>query len=186
MKVKNLIKYANFIIFVLFYFVFCALNFTLLAAATPNIDPQCKDPTSPIFDTPECARARLGINNIDFGFAGGYDIDSNISLILTIILVVTIFVSFIFLGVGILKFGSSGDNPDKRTKAIYQMIYSVVAILLAGIAIPFVSGLFFNFTGREVPTTIIDCDKLPKDASKDLIDRCKKIKGNIRRDSGGD
>lgn len=141
-----------------------------------SIDPRCKDPTHPLFDTPECARSRLGVDNINWGFGNVYDIDSIIGVGLNIFMAVIFIIAVFFMLKGIFNFAQSGDNPDKRLMAIQMTIVPVIAIVLMFISYPFVNGFVYNLTGKETPSTIIDCDKLPTNASQELKDKCRLIK----------
>lgn len=173
----------------LVFFILFFNNFNLINAAQINdqnnnnqglpvttIDPRCKDPSSPLFDTPECARLRLGVNNINWGFGNVYDIDSTIAVGLNIFIAVIFLTAFFFVLWGIFNLAQSGDSPDKRSKAIQMIIVPIIAIVLLFISYPFVNGFVYNLTGREAPSTIIDCNKLPANASQELKDKCRLIK----------
>lgn len=177
--------FLSLLIFSILFF----LNFNLINAAQINdqnnnnqglpvttIDPRCKDPSSPLFDTPECTRLRLGVNNINWGFGNVYDIDSTIAVGLNIFVAVIFLIAFFFVLWGIFNFAQSGDNSDKRLKSIQMIIVPIIGIVLLFISYPFVNSFVYNLTGKNVPSTIIDCDKLPANVSQELKDKCRLIK----------
>lgn len=181
----------SLLIFLILFFNSNSFNYLVINAAQVNndsnsnynqptqittIDPRCKDPANSLFDTPECARSRLGVNNINWGFGNVYDIDSTIAVGLNIFIAVIFITAFFFILRGIFNLAQSSDNPDKRSKAIQMIIIPLIAIVLLFISYPFVNGFVYNLTGRETPSTIIDCDKLPTNASQELKDKCRLIK----------
>ena len=168
------------LIFVFTVFLGLVSSSHVAQAVGQSQNQSCFDSTSNDYDTPECVRKRLGLDQVKFPFLGYFDVDSISSLIFNLFLTLANVASVLMVILGGVKIAMAKDNDEERKKGVNIIKWALIALIIINLSFSIASSLLYVITGNEIKDRVINCDDLPESASESLKERCNKLKNRSR------
>lgn len=142
--------------------------------AENTVIQDCYNPSSEAYSSAECARIRLGLNEIK---SESLFVPRNPNDVLTVVFIALLAIAFIVTVFRVviisMQLSAAGDNADKRQEAVKKLVWALVALAIAFSALGITTFIVVNVLGGKVDSTFVDCEKLPENASQELKDKCK-------------
>jgi hypothetical protein len=169
-----------------FYFisahVFQSNVFVLFAPSPVSAESrlECHDPASDVYDSAECVRVRLGLQEIKTeSFLIPRNPNDIITLVFIVLLAIVFIVSVFRVILISMKFSAAGDNVEKRQEALKQLGAPLIAVAVSFSALGITTFIVVDLLGGTVNNTLVDCDNLPANASQELKDKCNLYINNV-------
>ncbi len=176
--ISQIVKIVLFSYLLGFLFV-SSLELSVLKAVPPydnnnDTNGDCYNPRSPSYSSVECAKVRLGLNEIR---SESLFVPRNPNDVITIVFMGLLSIVFMFTVFRVIKIGmelaAAGDSGEKRQKAIQNLVWALVALAVSFSSLGIAMFIVVNILGGKVDNTVLDCDKLPPNASQELKDKCE-------------